>query len=164
MSSISPKVRDMSNRHVSVTLHVRRSFVLHTASYASGCISERCACLIVLTCSDCIYFGIFPWCFCFYNGWVGHTVKWFILLLTVLRSETLDRDLESAHIVLFLKLSLVLYDEHLDEASIKHRIGACTPQSRAETRFWDASETHRGSSDHKHCLEWLRIALNSAAI
>lgn len=31
--------------------------------------------LILLICSDCVYFIISPWCWCFYNVW-GYVVKW----------------------------------------------------------------------------------------
>lgn len=40
-----------------------------------------CACLILFTCSDCVYFFTFIWFFCSHGEWVGHayavkTVSW----------------------------------------------------------------------------------------
>lgn len=47
------------------------------ASYPTENDSEAKACarLILLTCSDCIYFNIVSWFLCFFHGWVGQIVK-----------------------------------------------------------------------------------------
>lgn len=50
--------------------------ILHKTSYPTGNVYEvEChACLMLLTCLDCVYFLISPWCLCFCCGWVGSIV------------------------------------------------------------------------------------------
>lgn len=51
------------------------------------------ACLMLLTCWDCVYFIHFPWLPCFCWGWVGYVVKSFCCLsvLSVFIVNILDR-------------------------------------------------------------------------
>ena len=48
-----------------------------SSPYSTGSVSEveRHACLMLLTCLDCVYFLISPWCLHFCCGWVGSVLK-----------------------------------------------------------------------------------------
>lgn len=63
--------------------------ILHTASYCTKNVSEAesLACLILLLCSDCIYFVIFAWFLCFYHGFAGYVLEWFLFLSVLTRSS-----------------------------------------------------------------------------
>lgn len=61
-------VRLDSSSDVSMTWHSQRDFVSRPSGRLWG---RRHACLILLTCSDCVCLVIFPWVLCSYHGWVG---------------------------------------------------------------------------------------------
>lgn len=77
--------------------------VLLVASYPNGSVAEveRHAGLMLLSCSDCVYFIISPWLLC--CCWVGCVVKW-LRNLFVLSVYCCNVDPEFAQDVLFWKL------------------------------------------------------------
>lgn len=127
--------------------------VLRTTSYPTESISqaERRSRLILLPCSDSVCFTIVTWFLCFYCGWAGYVLKWF-LFLSFFQKWNMSTG------CFILKINQILHavpvpdsmcSVQLDVASVTNRLGAYSPQSRVESRLWDASETRCGMTASK---------------